>query len=419
MPNLNAFDSDTLYATHGLQPYAAKCPPHLVRYGLRYYSKPGQTILDPMVGSGTSLIEARLMGRHSVGFDIDPLARLMARVKSRPVRDQDIERGYEIVMRRARQDMDALRASSASSAAHRRAIPPDFANRDYWFSGEVCEALAILSYHIAESAVSNVVRDFLWLAFASLILAKNSVANAQDVIHSRTHYRSHSTPPDVLSRFDARIHFMREKIGEFNRQCQTHPAVRVSARLGDARRLPLADETIDLVFTSPPYATALDYTRAHFLAVAWMEPALGVNLNDYRALGPGYIGSERGQLDRIPLDPLRSELAQSVVERLGRRSLRHARLIQHYFGDMERALSEMTRVLRDGRHAILVVCPSHIRKVTVPTHQVLVELGNAAGLTLKRQYTRKIYKHRRMLPYLQKAFGRRMSTEYVLIFQKT
>lgn len=39
---------------------------------------------------------------------------------------------------------------------------------------------------------------------------------------------------------------------------------------GDARQLPNQDSSIDLVVTSPPYATALDYSRAHFLAVPWM-----------------------------------------------------------------------------------------------------------------------------------------------------
>ncbi|MGH9752352.1 MAG: DNA methyltransferase [Blastocatellia bacterium] len=74
MPDLNFDSHNTLYATHGLHAYAAKCPPPLVNYAIHYYSSPGETVLDPMAGSGTTLVEARLMGRHARGYDIDPLA---------------------------------------------------------------------------------------------------------------------------------------------------------------------------------------------------------------------------------------------------------------------------------------------------------------------------------------------------------
>ncbi len=420
MPNFENHETNTLYATHGLQSYAAKCPPQLVRYGLRYYSKPGETVLDPMVGSGTTLIEARLTGRHSIGYDIDPLAQLIASVKSREVKDEHIKQAYETVVCRSKKDLAALRSVAVPAAVRERAMPPDFTNRDHWFSPEVSETLAILSYHISVMSMSNATRDFLWVAFASLILAKKSVANARDIIHSRTHYWRQSEPPDVMGRFDARVRFMSKKMAEFRCLCTNSPSASATARLGDARKLRAADESIDLIFTSPPYATALDYTRAHFLAVAWMQPVLRITLEDYRAIASDYIGSERGHLAGLTAnDATESELAQRVILKLMRRSARHAKLIQRYFVDMEQALDEMARVLKDRRHAIVVVCPSHIRKVNVPTHDVLIELADAAGLRLKKQYTRLIYEHRRILPYMQQAFGKRMSTEYILVFQKT
>lgn len=423
MTNFDAFAGNTLYATHGLQSYAAKCPPQLVRYGLRYYSKPGETVLDPMVGSGTTLIEARLTGRHSIGYDIDPLARLIARVKSREVKDERIKQAHETIMRRAKRDLAALRSVAVPAAVRERATPPDFPNRDHWFSPEVSETLAILSYHISQTPMSIAARDFLWVAFASLILAKKSVANARDIIHSRTHYWRQSELPDVMGRFDARVSFMCKKMAEFSGLCQKSPSASASARLGDARHLSICDESIDLIFTSPPYATALDYTRAHFLAVAWIQPALGITLEDYRAMASNYIGSERGHLAGLAANdatrPSASELAQWVIWNITHRSARHAKLIQRYFVDMEQALSEIARVLKNRRHAILVVCPSHIRKVNVPTHEVLVELADEVGLKLKKKHTRTIYRHRRMLPYMQEAFGKRMSTEYILVFQKT
>jgi DNA modification methylase len=81
-PRLDFKGQNTLSGSHALHAYAAKCPPQLVRYALRYYSKPGETVLDPMAGSGTTLVEAKLAGRNALGFDIDPLARLIAEVNA-------------------------------------------------------------------------------------------------------------------------------------------------------------------------------------------------------------------------------------------------------------------------------------------------------------------------------------------------
>src|SRR6266516_2989019 len=97
IPKLDFRGHDTIYGPHALHPYAAKCPPQLVRYGLRYYSRAGDTVLDPMVGSGTTLAEARRLGRNAIGYDIDPLARLIATVKLCDVSDRQIEKAYNKV----------------------------------------------------------------------------------------------------------------------------------------------------------------------------------------------------------------------------------------------------------------------------------------------------------------------------------
>jgi hypothetical protein len=373
-----------------------------------------------MAGSGTTLVEARLMKRHSVGYDIDPLARLIAQVKSRTVNGDKLDEAFERVVRKARRDLLALKSRKASAAVRERATPPDFYNHDYWFDPSVSVSLAILSHHIGETAMADNVRDFLWVAFSSLILAKTSVANARDIIHSRHHYWQHAQTPDVLEKFTTRVRLMRRQMAGFDERCGG-ARVRSEARLGDARRLRLRDETIDLVFTSPPYATALDYPRAHFLAVAWMKKALGIDLQDYLAKASAYVGSERGRMPgdfAVDEHLSRLDLTSSVLTQLAERSMSHAKRVQRYFVDMRQVFGEIARLLRSKRHAIIVVCPSHLRRVEIPTHEVLIEMGRACSLKLKWRHTRTIYTGRRILPYMQEAFGKRMDTEYVLVFQK-
>jgi hypothetical protein len=67
--------------THGFYKYPARFSPTFVRATIEIFTKPGQLVLDPHVGGGTSLVEARALGREAVGIDISPLAEFVARAK--------------------------------------------------------------------------------------------------------------------------------------------------------------------------------------------------------------------------------------------------------------------------------------------------------------------------------------------------
>ena len=68
--------------THGIHKFPAKFFPELPRWIIKRYSRAGDLILDPFMGSGTTNLEASILGRNSVGIDVDPLARFLAAVKT-------------------------------------------------------------------------------------------------------------------------------------------------------------------------------------------------------------------------------------------------------------------------------------------------------------------------------------------------
>lgn len=67
---------------HRLHPYLGKFVPQLVEIFLRRYFEPGNTILDPFAGSGTTLVECSTFGANSVGIDISAFNVLLARAKT-------------------------------------------------------------------------------------------------------------------------------------------------------------------------------------------------------------------------------------------------------------------------------------------------------------------------------------------------
>lgn len=66
------------WATHGGN-YRGNFSPYIPRNLILRYTTPGETVLDPMMGSGTTLVEAKLLGRRGIGVDINPLAVMVAR----------------------------------------------------------------------------------------------------------------------------------------------------------------------------------------------------------------------------------------------------------------------------------------------------------------------------------------------------
>lgn len=74
--------ADTKYYTHGYHPYSSKYIPQFPNRLISTFSERDDLILDPFVGSGTTLVESKVLGRNAIGVDINPLACLISRVKT-------------------------------------------------------------------------------------------------------------------------------------------------------------------------------------------------------------------------------------------------------------------------------------------------------------------------------------------------
>jgi hypothetical protein len=68
--------------THDFYKYPARFSPTFARAAIEVFTKPGDVVLDPHMGGGTTIVEARATGREAVGVDISPLAEFVTRVKS-------------------------------------------------------------------------------------------------------------------------------------------------------------------------------------------------------------------------------------------------------------------------------------------------------------------------------------------------
>ncbi|MCA1595867.1 MAG: site-specific DNA-methyltransferase, partial [Chloroflexi bacterium] len=338
----------TDYANHAIHSYSAKFPPQLAAWAIEQYTSQGDTVLDPMLGSGTTLVEARRLGRNGMGVDIDPLARLISRAKSNPPAPYQIQAASRKLLAAVDADFARLRAAVPGSSWP---PAPDFPNRDYWFLPETVQELSILKQRILEFPPSPV-RDTLLVAFSSLIITKGkrSVANVADLAHSRPHYVEPDSAPDVILLLKQRLKKLQAATERFWEECVTDTFARVVG--SDARKIPIPDETVDLVFTSPPYVNAIDYPRAHKFSLFWIGDALGVSPTEYMALSRSYIGTDRVPIEecrRRCEEPLGVMMADQAVARLALVADRRAGVTHRYFAEMQAVLAECGRVVRTGK----------------------------------------------------------------------
>jgi DNA modification methylase len=80
-------NDDTKLNTHGFHSYPAMMIPQVARRLIETYGLESKVLLDPFMGSGTALVEAKLHDNFEVayGIDINPLTRLIAKVKTTPI----------------------------------------------------------------------------------------------------------------------------------------------------------------------------------------------------------------------------------------------------------------------------------------------------------------------------------------------
>ena len=86
--------SETTYITHGYHRYPAKFIPNIVQKLVEDYTSKGDLIVDPFGGCGTSLVEAKVSGRSSYGFDINPVAKLITQTKITPIYPKTLKNSF-------------------------------------------------------------------------------------------------------------------------------------------------------------------------------------------------------------------------------------------------------------------------------------------------------------------------------------
>jgi DNA modification methylase len=392
-----------------VHPFPARMPAALARFLIEKLTNPGSVVLDPMAGSGTTLLAARGLRRQAIGFDLDPLSVILSRTAATTHDPEKLSESGDRVFG------SALRKMAWPSVLDEKAQDyfdqEERAFLDYWFPARSQRELFALRLAIEEEHDGRLC-DFLWLVFSSLIIAKSAGATfALDLAHSRPHRDTSKRIVWPLESWQPRFRRALRAL-PFTAREEGLPDAQV--RLGDARCLDLPGSSVDFVLTSPPYRLAIDYMRTHKFALLWMGQELKA-LTDIRSK---MIGAERS----LPSPDGLPALVEDALTR-GVPLPSHRGIIRRYASDLQACLREIGRVLRPGGMAVVVVGPSIISRSRHDAPELMQQLASGAGLELLSTVERRLNTARRALPAPSKvaagnALRKRMRREFLVALRR-
>lgn len=419
--------------THYLFRFPAKFHPPVVSWALDTFGARGSNVLDPFTGSGTVQLEALVRGMPSVGIDIDPLACFITQVKTTPLSPDELEMSLSqiksILSPFKRSDMEQERLIGADisdeqfeSESLSLAIP-SIPNMFHWFRRYVVVDLARVFWAIQEAALNEHQARFFRACAAAII---RRVSNADPAPVSGLEVtriqakRNAKREIRVFEEFVTRTWKEIQCMSSLWDACgQGKSAAPAEVIRGDAQRAKdlLTSNGIEsrfpLVITSPPYCTAVEYSRRHKLEMYWL--GFVENPAQHIRLAHSYIG--RGRVRISDWDECREfglkELDQTLA-RIVERNHTKARALRHYFWSISQILAELEGIMKRRGTLVCAIGDSVCSGISVATTQFLIELA-AQHFMLQNRFSYAIRNHYMQYPLRH---GRGIREESVLVLKR-
>jgi len=355
-------DFTTQYLTHKFHSYPARFIPQIPLTFIKIFTKERDTVLDPMCGCGTTPVEAFLNNRNSIGNDFNPLAALISKVKTTLIDENEFRYfNRKLAVMKRYLDLDYRRVDERINNLPNRKISKIF-NRVVISKLEAIRETLLEVKEEEHNELFNFGRVALSSTIWSLVENGNGV-NVDDM-------------------FLKKVKFMENELNKTTKIIKIIPEVKVIC--GDARKLKVKTNTIDLIVTSPPYVNALDYYRAHMYNMLW----LGMDFDLFRK---HEIGGH----------------SHFITNRF--------RLLSEYLGDMLRSIIEMNRVLKKGKLCVIVVGNSSLEYELIESHKFFATMAKHIGFKPVKTIFRNIDKTKK---YTSADIGK-IDNEYILVMQKT
>jgi len=397
---------ETAYITHGYHRYPAKFIPQIISPLIKKYTREGGLVVDPFGGCGTTLVESKVLGRRSLGTDINPVAVFITKSKVTPIEPRKLSKTF-VSLEKEINNYDPKTETKV----------PEHERIDYWFKIEEKKKLAFLLDKISKIRNTEIKR-FFYCGLSNIL--KNSSIWLQKSNKPTRDFNKKIVDPFLT--FNRQINKMMRGNLDFFLLLGVRNFSDVSCDIyaSDAREIPVGNNSANLIITSPPYVTSYEYADLHQLSALWFEYM--DNLNEFRKKFIGTAYHNKKELGS------NSKIAKKIGEDLFQKSEKKAGEVMNYFGEMNQVFQEMKRILKRGGRTCIVIGNTAIKDVKILNAEVFTEQLQNLGFKIEKIIKREIPS--KNLPSIRdKKTGRfakitnknktlAYPTEYILIMKK-
>ena len=360
--------------THGIHAYPAMFIPQVANRILENYSQPGDTVCDIFCGSGTALVESKLLGRNAYGIDLNPLAVFLSEAKTKPLNPAKIMSEYTKLL----SVIDNIKDGDIKR--------PDFNNIDFWFKEEVIVRLAKIKEGLSRIKDKDI-RNFLTASFSETVRLSSNTKSGEFKLVRIKKDKLENYSPDVMGIFrkktETNIKGMEDFYNAADRNIWTKVIYGNSAEDNGIKK-----GSVDLILTSPPYGdsrTTVAYGQFSRLSAQWAD--IGGDPNKASGVDKELLG---GKASKTLEHNLKSYYLEDSLDKIAGRDEKRAKDVLSFYIGLNECLRQAYRMLKPDKYFCLVIGNRLVKQVRIPTDLIISELGEEIGFICEDIFIRNI-----------------------------
>ena len=347
--------------THGFHTYPAMFIPQIARKLIQVFSHEGETVCDIFCGSGTTLVESSLLNRNSIGIELNPLAVLIAKVKTTPIDPRTLTNSLQEILDNYKNIKNIY--------------PPKFTNIDFWFSETIIKDLTRLRQTIQNISEENV-RNFFSVCFSEIVRIVSFTRHKEFKLFRDKDKLDKSFRPNVINEFmkmcENNILGMKEYVHDVTSN------INAKIILGDSTKdNGIPANSIDFIITSPPYGdsrTTVAYGQFSRLPAQWLE-LLPPHIKD---IDKELLGGKNNINLKVPILDL-SETLKLSIEFISDKDQERAKDVLSFYIDLYKAIQQAYKILKPKKYFCLIVGNRTVKELVLKTDEIICELGEKIG----------------------------------------
>lgn len=398
--------ADTKEFTHCYHTYPAMMIPQVARTLIRGYKPEGKCnlLFDPYMGSGTSLVEASLVGINSIGTDINPLARLISKSKTTYFDINGIESKLQDIQ---------LFNFTYNSAKISNTDFSRISNYTFWYSNESLLKLSFISEFI--NKLNPEIQMFFNIALSEVVRECSFTRNGEFKRFKMNEKQLEKFNPDVFALFESKVVRNLKGLKQFvdNKKNVT---ITISD-FNSVNNIPediLPKESVDMIVTSPPYGdsrTTVAYGQFSRWANEWFGFDNAKNIDNL------LMGGKRQTQENFATKSISKELS-AIKNKDEKRYLE----VVSFLNDYHLSIKNVASVVRKGGRICYVVGNRTVKGIQIPldffTAEMFEKYGFCHDTTIVREIPNKRIPSKTSPSNKAGEKVSTMSNEYIVVMTK-